>query len=366
MHWRMLAIMVLIAGVMAFVAPARAGGWATVVLDEDPPVTIYAGETLTLGFTVKQHDVTPVNVDRAWLQATHRETEQEITADARQNGPVGHYLVEFAFPSPGSWKWMITPDPFAGTAFGIMTILAPGTAPSAAFPEAPSHPAHIHAGSCASLGEVVAPLEETGSGLKVGEKAGDWAGAETASPVAASVTMVAMPLAQILAGAHAINVHLSEQEMGTYVACGDIGGQMLGDDLLVGLQPLNGAGDAGVAVLHADGEQTVVTLYTFVVAAPATSASTATIRIAGAGAGTGAGAGSGMFDPPMLEVTAGTTVTWVNESDIPHNVIGETLDFDDSGMLDPGERHSITFDTPGAYTYVCSPHPWMSGTVVVT
>ncbi|MGH2557616.1 MAG: cupredoxin domain-containing protein [Thermomicrobiales bacterium] len=364
MHWRIVAVVVLIAGLMAFAAPAQAGGWATVFLDEDPPASVYANEPMTLGFMVKQHDVSPINVERAWLQATDRETGQEITADATQNGATGHYLVELTFPSPGSWKWMITPEPFQGTAFGSMEVLAPG----AAFPEAPSHPAHIHAGSCANLGDVVAPLEHTGSGLKVDDtpvEADDWAGAETASPVAASVTTVEMRLDEILAGAHAINVHLSDQEMGTYIACGDVGGQMLGDELLVGLQPLNGSDDTGVAVLHADGERTIVTLYTFVVAAPATAA-TATIRIAGTGAGTGAGSGSGMFEPAVLEVAAGTTVTWINESDVPHTITGDTLAFEDSGMLDPGEQHSITFDAPGAYDYVCSPHPWMSGTVMVT
>jgi plastocyanin len=181
------------------------------------------------------------------------------------------------------------------------------------------------------------------------------------------VTTVEMPLAEILAGAHAINVHLSDAESDTFVACGDIGGQMIGDDLLVGLQPLNGSGDAGVAVLHADGEQTIVTLYTFVVTAPSTAAaSAATVRITGMGAGTGAGATSGMFEPAVLEVAAGTTVTWVNESDIAHNITGGTLEFEDSGMLEPGESHSITFGTPGTYDYTCTPHPWMSGTIVVT
>ena len=71
------------------------------------------------------------------------------------------------------------------------------------------------------------------------------------------------------------------------------------------------------------------------------------------------------FEPPAIEVEAGTTVTWVNEDDFPHNV---TL-LDDSGVsedLPVGESATITFEEPGNIPYECSLHPQqMQGRVLV-
>jgi len=36
-----------------------------------------------------------------------------------------------------------------------------------------------------------------------------------------------------------------------------------------------------------------------------------------------------------------------------------------TGDVAPGETKSVTFDTPGTYTYNCSPHPWMIAQVIV-
>jgi plastocyanin len=59
-------------------------------------------------------------------------------------------------------------------------------------------------------------------------------------------------------------------------------------------------------------------------------------------------------------------VTWVNKSEIAHTVTGDDLSFDDSGVIEPGELFRHTFDQPGTYRYHCSPHPGMSGVIVVS
>lgn len=69
------------------------------------------------------------------------------------------------------------------------------------------------------------------------------------------------------------------------------------------------------------------------------------------------------FEPAQLAVKVGTTVTWKNRDDIPHTVVSagkfrsKTLDTDDS--------YSFTFTTAGDYTYFCSLHPHMKGTIKV-
>jgi len=73
--------------------------------------------------------------------------------------------------------------------------------------------------------------------------------------------------------------------------------------------------------------------------------------------------GNFTFGPQELKVKAGTTVTWVNEDDIPHTVVSPN-NFR-SKPLDSEDKFSFTFSTPGTYKYFCSLHPHMTGTIVV-
>lgn len=70
------------------------------------------------------------------------------------------------------------------------------------------------------------------------------------------------------------------------------------------------------------------------------------------------------FDAPLVSVAPGTTVTWVNEDDIPHTIVADNKGFR-SKVLDTGERFSFTFGAAGTYGYFCSIHPHMTGKVVV-
>lgn len=70
------------------------------------------------------------------------------------------------------------------------------------------------------------------------------------------------------------------------------------------------------------------------------------------------------FTPAMAAVPVGTTVTWMNHDDIPHNVVSPEQKFK-SPVLDTDETFSHTFDVAGTYKYYCSIHPRMTGQVVV-
>ena len=70
------------------------------------------------------------------------------------------------------------------------------------------------------------------------------------------------------------------------------------------------------------------------------------------------------FAPQRTTVKAGTTVTWINEDDIPHTVTSSSKLFK-SKALDTRDKFSFTFTTPGTYAYICSVHPYMTGAVVV-
>jgi len=70
------------------------------------------------------------------------------------------------------------------------------------------------------------------------------------------------------------------------------------------------------------------------------------------------------FTPQTLTVAAGTTVTWTNHDDVPHNVVSTDKVFK-SKTMDTDEKFSYTFTKAGTYTYYCSIHPRMTATVVV-
>ena len=71
------------------------------------------------------------------------------------------------------------------------------------------------------------------------------------------------------------------------------------------------------------------------------------------------------FAPATLTVKAGTTVTWTNKDEDPHTVVDNGGAFR-SQALGSGGTYSFTFPTAGTFDYICSVHPFMHGTVVVT
>jgi plastocyanin len=71
------------------------------------------------------------------------------------------------------------------------------------------------------------------------------------------------------------------------------------------------------------------------------------------------------FAPATLTVKAGSTVTWTNHDEEPHTVAATDGSFHSPGM-GTGATFSHAFPTAGKFDYVCSIHPMMHGTVVVT
>ncbi len=77
------------------------------------------------------------------------------------------------------------------------------------------------------------------------------------------------------------------------------------------------------------------------------------------------------FDPQVLTIKAGTTITWVNKSGQPGTVNSDphpthTLwPFLNIGMIADGSSGSATFDKAGTYTYHNHLNVAQTGTVIV-
>lgn len=76
------------------------------------------------------------------------------------------------------------------------------------------------------------------------------------------------------------------------------------------------------------------------------------------------------FGPEHALINVGDTVVWIQEGAMPHTtsngpgkaavpehaLLPEGAEPWESGLLDPGRRFSVVFDTPGEYTYLCTIH----------
>ena len=147
--------------------------------------------------------------------------------------------------------------------FAIITMTIPNAVAQDATPVAqavaPARPAHIHSGDCVELGDVVVPLTDLTA--PIGEGAGQ---ADRAIQAESSFTNVPMTLDAILGADHAINVHLSAEQIDTYIACGEIGGVLdPSGALIIGLREESDSGFTGIAFLSpgADGASTDVSVF---------------------------------------------------------------------------------------------------------
>ena len=73
------------------------------------------------------------------------------------------------------------------------------------------------------------------------------------------------------------------------------------------------------------------------------------------------------FSPAVIEVKVGSTVTWTNNDDFPHNVTLLTGPDETSKNVGIGDSASLPFPEAGTVYYNCSFHPQqMRGMVIVT
>jgi len=69
--------------------------------------------------------------------------------------------------------------------------------------------------------------------------------------------------------------------------------------------------------------------------------------------------------PARTRVKAGTAVTFTNVGDVAHTATAFEKGKWDTGALDKGQSKTVTFSEPGNYYYICTPHPWMYGQIIV-
>jgi len=70
------------------------------------------------------------------------------------------------------------------------------------------------------------------------------------------------------------------------------------------------------------------------------------------------------FSPNPLNVSVGTTVTWMNNDTTTHDATANNGAFT-TGNIAPGASASVKMQTAGTFAYHCAIHPGMVATVTV-
>ena len=73
------------------------------------------------------------------------------------------------------------------------------------------------------------------------------------------------------------------------------------------------------------------------------------------------------FSPIAIKAKVGQQVVWTNLDAAAHNVTYVSgPSFNSSRTLTRGKHFSIRLEEPGTIHYVCTLHPWMKATIVVS
>jgi LPXTG-motif cell wall-anchored protein len=74
--------------------------------------------------------------------------------------------------------------------------------------------------------------------------------------------------------------------------------------------------------------------------------------------------GDFFFQASSVTIAVGDTVTWTNSGQAPHNATADDGSFK-TPTLNNGQSASHTFNQPGTFSYICTIHPNMHGTIRV-
>ncbi len=72
------------------------------------------------------------------------------------------------------------------------------------------------------------------------------------------------------------------------------------------------------------------------------------------------------FSPETLTVASGDRVLWENKDLVPHTVTAAGSRGFDSRTIAPATSWSHVFPVSGSFAYVCTLHPMMKATVIVS
>jgi hypothetical protein len=123
-----LSVLVVLVGLAVALVPsgqAGAGGFAVTTLDPLPALT--PDEPSAVGFTIRQHGVTPVALDGVRLVVHPEAGGATAVFEAVADGPLGHYVADVVVPA-GAYRWEVIQGMFGPQDLGPLVVATGGGA----------------------------------------------------------------------------------------------------------------------------------------------------------------------------------------------------------------------------------------------
>ena len=137
MSRRILIAVIAALSLLAFSIPALAKEGAVTKFDS-LPTEWHAGQTYTLGYTIKMDGVEPYKADRTEIIANTIDGKATLVFPGIADGAPGHYVAKVTFPSVGTWQWKVTQGSyFAPFDLGSISVLPALPASGGTTPAAP-------------------------------------------------------------------------------------------------------------------------------------------------------------------------------------------------------------------------------------
>jgi hypothetical protein len=125
----LVALLVGVLAVFGLASPAWAGGWAVTTLDEVP--TPVPGTPVNVGFTIRQHGVTPIDLKDGVAIEVIAADGTVTRFPATGDGVLGHYVASVTFPASGEYTWAAQQGPFADHQLGSIVVTSSSSGASA-------------------------------------------------------------------------------------------------------------------------------------------------------------------------------------------------------------------------------------------
>jgi plastocyanin len=71
------------------------------------------------------------------------------------------------------------------------------------------------------------------------------------------------------------------------------------------------------------------------------------------------------YQPPNISIPRGARVMWVNDDKVAHTATEKANSEWSTEVIHQDQAVTLTFETPGAFTYYCTIHPYMLATLTV-
>jgi hypothetical protein len=177
--------------------------------------------------------------------------------------------------TPKTWR-------YSGRARGLLSItvgvaFAFGLTGSVLAHAEHGHPTRIHEGTCEAIGPVAFSLNGVSASVDLDNApiaTPTAVNADSAYQVMVGETTIDGTIDDLLAGEHAVMVYESDEAMDA-IACGNLGGAMVGDSLVTGLAESGHPGHLGFAIFEPNGQQTDITVIIGHALAPVTASGSA-------------------------------------------------------------------------------------------